>query len=731
MGWFDEQIRQRMREDDEAFAEAFAEMAQSVTGRPAVPPAFQSSGKQGKDAIDAILRYYHTKPQPADEELQAEPDMDIPKLLDYYLRPSGIMHRTIILSGEWYKDAIGAILAEKDGVVMALIPQGLSGYSYLDPQTGKQVRVNKKNAGMIAGKALCFYRPFPLKQLGIADLLKYIAQTLSLSDFILTAAATLAVTLLGLLLPMINKLIFSGTLESGDLNALLPIAVFLLGATISKILMSTVGSLITERINAKMNIAVQSAAMMRVLSLPAAFFKNHSPGELSTRISGVNSLCSMLVNAILSSGLTSLFSLIYIGQITSYSPALAVPALVIIFITAGFSLISTLLQMKLSQKQLELAAQKAGLEYGLISGIQKIKLSGAEKRAFAKWAKQYKKSADLTYNPPLLIKLRSVIETAISLVGMVAIYYFAVISGVGTADYMAFNVSFGMVSGAFMSLSGMTSTFAAIRPTLENVRPLLRALPEIAQGKKAVRRLFGGVEINNVVFRYSEGMPLVLDNLSLKIRPGQYVAIAGKTGCGKSTLMRILLGFETPQKGAVYYDGQNIEAVDIRSLRRRIGVVLQDGKLFQGSIYSNITISAPWLSMDEAWKAAEAAGIAPDIRRMPMGMHTVIQEGGGGISGGQRQRLMIARAIAPKPKILMFDEATSALDNITQKIVSDSLAGLKCTRIVIAHRLSTIQQCDRIIVLDKGKIAEDGSYDDLIAKNGFFAELVERQRLDG
>lgn len=225
-------------------------------------------------------------------------------------------------------------------------------------------------------------------------------------------------------------------------------------------------------------------------------------------------------------------------------------------------------------------------------------------------------------------------------------------------------------------------------------------------------------------------MPPVIDDLTLKIRPGQYVAIVGRTGCGKSTLMRLMLGFETPQKGAIYYDGQDMQTLELKSLRRSIGAVMQDGKLFQGDIFSNITISAPWLTMDDAWEAAEMAGIADDIRRMPMGMHTLISEGSGGISGGQRQRLMIARAVAAKPRILMFDEATSALDNLTQKQVSESLDCLKCTRIVIAHRLSTIRRCDRILVLDRGRIVEDGSYGELIAAGGLFAALVERQRLD-
>ena len=231
-------------------------------------------------------------------------------------------------------------------------------------------------------------------------------------------------------------------------------------------------------------------------------------------------------------------------------------------------------------------------------------------------------------------------------------------------------------------------------------------------------------------FKYSENSPYIIKNLSLKIRSGEYVAIVGRTGCGKSTLMRLLLGFEKPEKGAVYYDGKDLNRLDLGSLRRKIGTVIQGGGLLQGDIYSNIIISAPHLTMDEAWEAAELAGIAGDIRAMPMGMQTLISEGHGGISGGQRQRLMIARAIAPKPKILMFDEATSALDNKTQKQVSEALDRMGCTRIVIAHRLSTIRHCDRILVLDGGSVIEEGTYDELIRQNGYFAELVERQRLD-
>lgn len=705
-------------------------MAGIVMGRSKLSSLLAGEEQRSREALDEILRYYQVKPQEMDDQLQRELGADFNELLEYHFRPSGIMRRTVTLKGKWYRHGIGALLGERNGAVIALIPSGLTGYRFWDPESGKRVKVTRKTAAGIAAEAICFYKPFPLRSLGIKELLLYIMHTLAPSDLVLTALATLAVTLVGLLLPYANQLIFAQVVPAGNVQLLLAVTAFLLGVTVAKTLFSVISSLVKARIDTKMNLAVQSAAMMRVLSLPADFFKRHSAGELSSRVTRINSLCSMLVNALLTTGLTSLFSLVYIGQIFHYSPALAAPALMIIFATVLFSSLSTLVQMKISRKQMELAARKSGLEYALITGVQKIKLSGSEKRAFAKWAQQYQKSAQLSYDPPTLIKLNSVIGTAISLLGSIAIYYFAVASKIGVADFMAFTVAYGMVGGAFSSLSSMALTFANIRPVLENVRPLLQAVPEIAAGKKLVTRLSGGIELNNIFFRYTEPMPLVLDNLSLKIRPGEYLAIVGKTGCGKSTLLRIMLGFEKPQKGAVYYDGQNIETIDLRSLRRRIGVVMQNGKLFQGNVYSNITIAAPWLTMEDAWAAAEIAGIAADIRRMPMGMHTIIAEGSGGVSGGQRQRLMIARAVAPRPRILMFDEATSALDNLTQKIVSDSLSKLKCTRLVIAHRLSTIKQCDRIIVLDQGRIVEDGKYDRLIAQGGFFAELVERQRLD-
>ena len=689
--------------------------------------AFTTDEAKAQGAIEEIRRYYHIKPREVPDSVKGLNDR-----LEYLLRPNGIMRRNVNLEKGWYKDAIGAVLGTRkdDGSVVAFIPKGLSGYVYFDAPTGKWVKLNKKNESLFEDEGICFYKPFPLGKLTLRSLMRYIIETLSVADFVLIALSTLATTAIGLLGPKLNNLLMGTVVNSKNYQLLIGITVFMISVSISTMLITSVKSLLMARINTKMSLSVQAATMMRVLSLPADFFKKYASGDLSSRAQYIQSLCNMLISTVLTTGLTSLFSLMYISQIFAYAPALVVPALGIILATIIFSLITTFAQMKYTKKKMELSAQESGMSYAMITGVQKIKLSGAEKRMFARWSKLYSEQLILSYNPPMFLRAGGAFSAIISMGGMILMYFMAVQSGVSVADYYAFNTAYGMVSGAFMSVVSIAGTIAQFKPTIEMAKPIMEAIPEVSEGKLVVERLSGGIELNNVSFRYNENMPNVVDNLSLKIRPGQYVAIVGSTGCGKSTLMRIMLGFEKPQKGAVYYDGKDLSSIDLKSLRRKIGVVMQNGKLFQGDIYSNIVISAPQLTMGDAWAAAEMSGIAEDIRRMPMGMHTIISEGSGGISGGQRQRLMIARAIAPKPRILMFDEATSALDNITQRIVSESLEKLKCTRIVIAHRLSTIKECDRIIYLEKGKIVEDGTYDELIALNGKFAELVERQRLD-
>lgn len=727
MGWFDEQIRQRVQNDDDILSDAYARMANAVSGKKKIEVLFQSDREMATRAVGEILKYYRVRARKIPESME-----DSSEILEYLLRPSGILHRHVRLTDKWWKDASGAMLGtRKDGAVVALIPGKFKGYQIVEPATGSRIDVNTKTARDLNVDAMCFYKPFPLKSIGIMEVVKYVISLLRPRDYAWMFALTGVVTLVQAIGPIVTRKVYDQNfLAMGNRIVLVGMVLVLLLSEMSREMFDLVKTIFSQNIQAQLNMQVESAAMMRVLSLPISFFSRFNSGELSSRLTSVTSVCSTISTTFFSVFMTAGFSLVYLFQINRYAPSLLIPAVVLTFLTAGLSLATALLQMGVTQKRMENDSKESGMVLALLNGVPKIKVAGAEKRAFAKWAQCYAPSAQLSYNPPFLVKMNAPISQMITVGGTVVMYYMALRGGVSAADYMAFNSAYALVSGAFTGLVGAAAAVAGVRPSLNMAKPLFETAPEVQEEKEVLDHLGGSIEINHVSFRYSETMPYVLKNLSLKIKKGEYVAIVGRTGCGKSTLLRLLLGFETPEKGGIYYDGRDIQMLDLKSLRKRIGVVLQAGNLFQGNIYSNISISNPSMTVDDAWKAAEMVGMKEDIEHMPMGMNTLIQEGGGGISGGQKQRLMIARAIAGKPSVLMFDEATSALDNITQKIVSDSLDSLKCTRIVIAHRLSTIRNCDRILMLDDGRIAEQGTYEELIAKGGLFAKLVERQRID-
>ena len=727
MGWFDEQIRQRVQNDDDVLSDAYARMANAVIGKKKIEVLFQSDREMATRAVGEILKYYRVRARKIPESMESSKE-----ILDYLLRPSGILRREVKLTDRWWKDATGAMLGtRKDGSVVALIPGRLKGYSIVDPANDSREDVNAKTAKELSVEALCFYKPFPQKSIGIKEVAKYVISLLRPRDYVWMIALTGVVTLVQTIGPRITQIVYDQNfLNLGNRLLLISFILVMLLSEMSRQMFDLVKTIFSQNIQAQLNLQVESAAMMRILSLPISFFSRFNSGELTTRVSAVTSVCSTISSTFFSVLLTAAFSLVYLVQIFHFAPSLLLPSLAITLLTAGLSLATALIQMGVTQRRMENDSKETGMVLALLNGIPKIKVAGAEKRAFARWARCYAPSAQLTYNPPFLVKMNGPISQMITLGGTVIMYYFALRGGVSSADYMAFNSAYAIMSGAFTGLVGAAAAVAGVRPALNMAKPLFETAPEMQEDKEVLERLGGSIEINHVSFRYSDTMPYVLQNLSLKIKKGEYVAIVGRTGCGKSTLLRLLLGFEKPQKGGIFYDGRDIQMLDMKSLRRRIGVVLQAGNLFQGNIYSNIAISNPSMTVDDAWKAAEMVGMKEDIEHMPMGMNTLIQEGGGGISGGQKQRLMIARAIAGNPSILMFDEATSALDNITQKIVSDSLDTLKCTRIVIAHRLSTIRNCDRILMMDSGKIVEQGTYEELIEKGGLFAKLVERQRVD-
>lgn len=725
MGWFDEQIRQRVENDEEIFEDALAQMENAVDGSRKIRETKGAGKRMTEEALQDILNYYHVKIHEVPEHMT-----DLNEILEYLMRPSGVMRRRVTLKKGWYKDASGAMLGRlTSGETIALIPGVYGGYYYREPRSGKRIRVSGKTEGLIGEEAVAFYKPFPLRPMNGKDLLGYIFRLLKGRDYALIVALTAAAAGIGMLIPAVSRRLYSDVLAYGNTAFLCAMVTVMACVTLSETLAQAARTSVWADMQTRVGMSVESAVMMRLLSLPPDFFKKYSVGELAGRVSGVRPLCSMLFQSGFAAGLSAVFSLVYVVQILAFIPELAFPALIVTALTVLPALAAVMLQSGLSARETEAENSERGIAFELIRGITKIKCAGAEKRAFAQWAKRYTKEAGYRYAPPLFLKLAPALSSAASLVGAGILYLIAWRVQVDVADYMAFASAYAMTGAAFSALLAEADSIAGIRAGLRMLAPVLETEPEVEENRQVVTRLSGGIELNNVSFRYGENMPYVLDDLSLKIRPGEYVAIVGKTGCGKSTLMRLILGFERPERGAVYFDGQDLVSLDLRSLRRRVGAVMQDGKLFQGDIYSNITASAPWLTEEEAWEAAKIAGLAEDIRNMPMGMNTLISEGQGGISGGQRQRLLIARAVAAKPRILLFDEATSALDNVTQKQVSESLDRMKCTRIVIAHRLSTIRHCNRIIVLDNGKVAEEGTYEELLEKKGIFAELAARQTL--
>lgn len=716
MDFFEDQINRRKVSDTEIFEDAFSDLL-SIIGIEA-----PKSNKKARGAIGEILRYFGKDIPEVPENIT-----NLDSQLEYMLRPSGVMRRRVELRGKWWKDATGCFLAgTKDNNVVAILPGKWGGYYYKDSD-GRRVKINEDTSKNLNLDAFCFYKPFPLKSLKIRDLIFFMASVLSRADLMFIVGALIVTSLLGLLFPKLTNIIYNDLVPSGSISFLLPFISFYLGLTLGQLFLGITDNIVKYRFQTRLALNLNSAIMMRMFSLPTSFFKNYTAGELASRMGYIASLCNMIVDAILNTTLKAFFSLVFVIPMFKYAPALVAPGLLIIVVMIAYSIFITLYRQKIYRKKLEISPKLQSLTYALFGGMQKIKVTGSEKRAFAKWAESYADVSKLDYSPPIFIRIDSIISLVISSLGTIVLYYFAIQSSVSSANYLSFNQAYGAVSGAIMALSGMALKFANLGPILKMVKPVLEQEPESCNGRKIPTSLSGDIDVNHITFRYSEDSPVILDDINFKVKKGEYVAIVGSTGCGKSTLMRILLGFENPEKGAVYYGGRDLKSLDLRSVRQKIGVVMQNGSLFPGDIFSNIIVTSPWKNMDDAWEAARMAGIEEDIKEMPMGMHTLISEGAGGISGGQKQRLMIARAIIGKPSILYFDEATSALDNITQSHVADSISNLKSTRIVIAHRLSTIKNCDRILVMDKGRIVEEGNYDSLMEKKGLFYELAIRQ----
>lgn len=724
MSWFEEQMKKRKTLDAKAFEDSFRSLAGIK-----IDNKDNLSIEQLREnyAISQILSSFHHQ--------MVDIPLDIKKFdekLNYALGQYHIEHHKVELNDSYVNDGrtILLIFTFPNDIPVVLFPVGTESYYYINYSTGKKVRIRADLVNRLELEAYSFYRPLPNKKIDIKGYVKYISKSIRPWDVVMLVLFSLVVSGVGMLIPYLTKILTGRVVQDKEISQFIAISLYLVGAATGLLLVKALQNFVNTRITVRIEKGVQEATMMKLLRLPPSFFKKYSTGELASRFSSTNQLAQIILSGALVTVVTAITSIAYLFQLGSFAPSLIVPVILILLIDAGFTVFVSIYQRKITKQQLELISKESGVTYEMINGIQKIRLSGSEKRAFAKWAGVYSRATHYKYNPPFFLKISSVITLVISLLGNIAIYFIAAKQNIASSDYMAFVSSYGVLSGAFASLTSVVALFATLSPVYEMARPILQEPVENVEGKTVLESVGGNIRMDHVSFRYTDTGPLVVNDLSLDIHEGEYIAVVGPTGCGKSTLIRLLLGFEKPASGDIYFDQHNINDVDLTSLRKNIGTVMQNGNLFHADILSNIIISAPNLKEEDAWVAAEIANIADDIREMPMKMGTVISEGQGGISGGQKQRIMIARAIVHKPKILIFDEATSALDNKTQKSISESIDSLNCTRIVIAHRLSTIKNADRIIMLDGGKIIEEGDYRTLIAKKGRFAQLVERQRLD-
>lgn len=636
--------------------------------------------------------------------------------------------RTVVLREDWWKADAGPMLVVKDNAFGTVFRRS-SGYWFRPGNGGPAQPMSAALAAQLSPQAYVFYRPFPREHLGLSSL-AWICLNLARKEVVILLGLSLMSALLALLVPFATGLLIGTVLPSGLESELGQLILALLVASLAGNLFGIVKSFTQLRLEGILDAHLQASLFDRLLELPAPFFRNYSLGDLANRALGFNSVRQALSGAALNSLLGALFSVFSLALLFYYSFKLAWVALIIAFIQTALLVFGGLMQMSYQRLQLKLAGQLAGGVAQFLSGIAKLRVAGAEARAFAQWSEVFASYRQSVYRLRITNLWLNSVQSLLGLVGQAVLLgftaHFGFTKSLSAASLMSFFSAFGQFTSGLSSLTSSLNTLLAIGPTMERARPILETVPEVEPNMPVAAPLRGLVEIKEAWFRFDSGDNWVLQGVSIEARPGEFVAVVGPSGAGKSTLLRLLLGFEGAQRGSVLYDGQNLMQVDRVSLRRQLGVVLQDARLMPGDLFTNI-VGSSTLGEEDAWRALKLAGLEEEVRAMPMQLHTVVTDGGGGLSGGQRQRLMIARAVVSSPRVLIFDEATSALDAKTQEEVSQSLTNLQATRIVVAHRLSTIRQADRIYVIHNHKVEQVGTFDELANTPGFFAEFARRQ----
>ena len=647
-------------------------------------------------------------------------------------RASRLRVRQTLLRGDWWTRDVGPLVAWRgeERSPVALVPSGRR-YVMAEPRSGTRRTVDLATAMTLAPEAVVFHPTLPSRALLLRELLTFAIRH-TRGSYARIAAAVLLLGLLSLVTPLVTQVLVNSAIPRSELNQLTFCAIVLAVTAIGMASVQVMEGFAMLRLEGLIDWKLQAALIDRVLRLPASLFREYTVGDLVDRSLGIDAVRRIFTGWTLRSlmaGVTCWFS---IFLMLFYDPRLALIAIGLALARALLILGASVVRLYHETRHFNLQGKVSGFVLQLLAGIGKLRVADATVRALAVWSRQFTAQKREFVASQRTANLLRVVEASYATFATIVIFAAASATG-GTlildlGAFLAFFTAFGQTMAAIGAwASGVSELLIAI-PHIRRIRPLIASATEISDDRKPPGALAGAIELSRVTFRYLPGGPPVLDNISLRIAPGEHVAIVGPSGSGKSSLFRLLLGFERPESGAVFYDGKSLDTLDTSAVRRQLGVVLQDGRLVTGSIYENIC-GGVQLPLEQAWEAALLAGIAGDINAMPMGMHTFIAEGVNTLSGGQRQRIMIARAIARRPRILLLDEATSSLDNQSQATVSASLGALNVTRIVIAHRLNTVREADRIVVLVEGKIVQSGTYAELSSTAGMFADFTRRQLL--
>ena len=665
--------------------------------------------RQARDILRSMIDRKLWKQMESAIELPSDIEQ-IETLLDRY----NIFYRHITLTDRWWARSTGYMIGfMADDNTPVILEPGFTDYTFIHPKTGKPMQASKSHE-VLKQEALIACLPFADEKLTVRSIVRYAVSCLCIYDLLYCLMACVGVTLLTMFTPYVCKLIFSEVIPSGDISQIVPIATLLFSAAVGLTMVQIARNLVVVRIKDKVEYTLQTATMSHLLQLPGTFAKVYTPGDISNRLLSLSRVSSNLTANFLSTLLTFLFSAIMFVQFFIYGGPLLTTGILVIMIQFVAIVLEYYYTKKVQESVNASGSHLIGTLFALFSGIQKIKTSGAEFRAFHQWAKAYAPTEIYGSRQPLASFYVTGVSYSLRFLPMIVTMWAAWHYGLALSDYIAYCAVLGLVCNAVAQLQGITKMVSRLLPEIRLCRPIFAAKPETKSESHVVKNITGNLEIRGLKFRYSEDMPMLFDGLNLSIHSGDYVALVGPSGCGKSTLMRLMLGLERPLAGSVFYDQYDISDINLRSLRQFcVSICMQDGQLVEGTIRDNIIFNNPVLTDEDAWEAARMAALDKDIEQMPLGMNTPISVDGKGVSGGQRQRILIARALVRKPRILFLDEATSALDNISQHIVTENLAKVKCTRVVIAHRLSTIKQCNRVILLRNGRVAADGSYEEI------------------